>query len=699
MSEYKVKVDEPEQQYSEEEESPPQRKQSNRRRHSEASKGSRLGDDRSERSSKSKGLTRSPSFVSAEFGEDKTREKAHLRDANAKLEDRLSGLRRQVEELRVEGLSRDQRQNMQDLEADNEVIRKEIEALREKVGAVSSVETLDNLTDELAAKEIDLKGVEVRVRNLYEENYANAKLIRDEDKQPNPQAVFLDLKNERRRFEKRLEKTRANRDKARESHEALTNRVKEFEDQEKSLGLHELTHEEIVGTQKKYEANEKELEKLRRKLSSFEGTFSVRQMQTVRKSQHLADDLTELQSQVRSLEAQVMKLEATIMSNQKLSQRPPHFIEPMTLTTPRALTMSASASGSANSPRQPAGSPPSNNPRQQQTKKAEPEPKKSEPSPPKKAKKTSSPRTPAKPAKEEKEAERSTNSDKGAPPPAADSKPAATKQQQQQAPPPKQQQDKQQQPKQQAAPPPPAAAAAPPPEKKKAETPEQQQLSDMDRSPTPQSPVRTPTPPAPKTPEKKAPTPPPSVDLSDLYGRDVVLRTQGGMYLRAHPGDESKVDVKTDDPREWERYVLTQGTGAAKGKFLIRTGHGTYLSARQDGTLTTSQQQGQSEHWTAVPAGKDRTDDSRPTVYLGSCYGSNIRASGGEATRVELGSGAPSVDELITLELAKAASTPPPAAPARARRDDDNDDGYSDDGFGDDTHQRGEDDEPTFLTD
>jgi hypothetical protein len=298
-------------------------------------------------------MHRSPSFIAAEFNDDTDREKAHLKEVNTTLEERVKQLRAQVTDLRSQGLSRDAQKNMQQLEEDNELIRKDIATLRGKVQAASSVELLDKLTDELAGKEVDLKALHVRVKDVSEENYANAKLVRHADKHPdqNPQAVFLDLKNERRRFQKRLDKTRANIEKSREAHEQITKRLREIEEKQTELGLNELTHDKIVSTEKAFKANEEKIDKLKRKLVSFEGTFAVRSMQTTRKSVQLAEEVSELQGKVRVLEAQVMKIEHNIMQNQKLRERPPHFIEPLEMKTPPVAALSATQQQHAKTPR------------------------------------------------------------------------------------------------------------------------------------------------------------------------------------------------------------------------------------------------------------------------------------------------------------------------------------------------------------
>lgn len=439
--------------------SPSMRSNSNRkdskRKQSNASSGrGMLGGDAQSVSGASK-MKRSPSFMASEFNDDAQREKTHLRSANASLEEKLVDLRKQVQDLRAQGLSRDAQKSLQDIEEDNEAVRQEIAKLRTKVGAVSNVETLDNLTDQLATREVDLKGLEVRVKNLSEENYSNAKLVRDkEDREQNPQAVFLDLKNERRRFQKRLDKSRVSIEKSREAHSQVTARLRELEEQETSLGLNQLTHDDIVSTQKKYEANEKELEKLKRKLISFEGTCSVRSMQTARKSQNIVADITELQSQVRSLEAQVMKLETTIMANQKLRERPPHFIEPMEMHTPTAIALQPT---------------PATSPRASQAPQ-----KPSEPAPQKSARQAPPPKRNAQPTKKS----------------AAAAPPTAEKQQQQ--PPPQQQQ--QQAAKKPVEPKPPAAKQQP--DKKKPEEPAKKKEADVaakkEKEPAPKQEERRP---------------------------------------------------------------------------------------------------------------------------------------------------------------------------------------------------------------
>jgi hypothetical protein len=259
--------------------------------------------------------------------------------------------------------------------------------------------------------------------------------------------------------------------------------LKGMEAEEKTLGLHEISHDEIVSTQKRFEANEKEIEKLKRKLFSFEGTITARRMQTARKSQNLCEDINELQSQVRALEAQVMKLETTIMSNQGLKQRPPHFIEPMTLTEPHPKPMPDGTMGSMSStqpkagPVAPKGPPPATSPRQQQQQKQLKE------SPVTKAKGEASPPK--------------TKVVKPAPSPKATSEPKSTAKPTPVAP---TQRNEDSSPRST------GASVAPASE---SEPTEQGRLNDIDddRTPTPRSPtpIRSPTPPA--EPEK-SPTPP-----------------------------------------------------------------------------------------------------------------------------------------------------------------------------------------------
>jgi hypothetical protein len=138
----------------------------------------------------------------------------------------------------------------------------------------------------------------------------------------------------------------------------------------------------------------------------------------------------------------------------------------------------------------------------------------------------------------------------------------------------------------------------------------------------------------------------PYFGLEHLFGRPVYLRTHHGTVVRAHAGRDAVVDIKSNTPAEWERFVLEPHPN---GTFAIRTHHGTWVrgNAGGEGAKIDTQPDGarEWEEWHAEPA-----PGGQGWYFLRSHHGTRMRCfPGPDGSRVDLQSNNPGEWERINI--------------------------------------------------
>lgn len=289
-----------------------------------AKKGSKRGSRR--------GSMRSTSAVSFTAEDEAARERNHLIDSNKKLRAQvrtLKGQLRNLREARDGPISASEAKQIQLLKDQNADYEAEIEQLRAKAAVANDIETLDDLTDDVQEKEIQLKALELERRNLSDNGRTHAKLLNHNEAMPSRQKVFLDLKEERRHHKKRMRTLEATYERTKNYIKEVEKRADEQEAILRDRGILDVTMAHIKELRERDAEQKKQIETLRKQLAILNGTFDAQKTQTQWIAKDKEVEVERLREQCKELEQVILNKEKVIMSNFGWTDRPAHFLKPM----------------------------------------------------------------------------------------------------------------------------------------------------------------------------------------------------------------------------------------------------------------------------------------------------------------------------------------------------------------------------------
>jgi len=195
---------------------------------------------------------------------------------------------------------------------------------------VNNIELLDSLIDDLTSKQIQVKALEVQKRQLEDAKRGNLKSLKKAEGQVTHSKVFLDLKDERRRQQIRLNKAHERKEKLAEQIKLIKEKAESaMEKAHDDMGLEDVNIPSIINMQKKDQEQKKQLAKLRQQIAAINGSFDTMKTKTSWADRDQEIILEDLQSEINKVKAEINKKEQLIMSNQNMSEKPPHFLEPL----------------------------------------------------------------------------------------------------------------------------------------------------------------------------------------------------------------------------------------------------------------------------------------------------------------------------------------------------------------------------------
>lgn len=359
---------------------------------------------------------------------DDDREAEHLREQNIKLKQKIKNMKQTIRQIRTnEGgeMSAADEASAEELRAQNEQYEADIEKYREKARQVNDIALLDTLMDDLQEKEMQVKALELQRRQIADNRRNNTKLLKAAGDAPSRQKVFLELKDERRRQQRRIDQAQERKEKLAEQIQLIQERAQALEAEVEENGIADFDVPAIINLQKKDEEQKKQIEKLQQQIGICNSSFDALKTKTGWMDRDKQLVIDELKKELERVNAQVAAKEQLILSNNQAlkEEKPPHHVP------------------SLNSSRSPRNKPPSEptspksdeapKPKEEKKKKAPPEP------PAKKApKKTPKPPATKKPSSEEA-SPRGGSADKPAPSPS----PPQEEEPEQAPPPPKEDQE------------------------------------------------------------------------------------------------------------------------------------------------------------------------------------------------------------------------------------------------------------------